>query len=679
MLIAILIGVTLTMPASAKSSTDRKPAPRVFYVARNGNDSWRGTIPAPNAEGTNGPFATLTRARDAVRALKKRQGGLKQPVMVYVREGTYFLSEPLVLTAEDSGTRACPVTYAAYENEKPVLSGGQRITGWKKARVNGKDAWTARLPMSKKGEWYFHQLFVNDERRPRTRLPGEGFFRVAGLVDVAPDAPWNQGQDRFQFAYDDLKPWKNLNDVEIVTLSLWVESRMPIASVDPDKRLVALAKKSVFHLKDDHGTAGARYYVENVFEALDTPGQWYLDKPTGTLYYLPKQGESPRRCRIIAPRLQQVICFEGDAEKNQWVEQVRLQGLSFMHSEWQLPPQSAGASQAAVIVPGAIYWQGARNCTLRDCTIAHIGNYAVELAGGCERNTIAQNAMHDLGAGGVKVGHGTKRTTVRDNDIGDAGHIFHSAVGVWVGNSGHNQVIYNHIHDLYYTGISVGWTWGYGPSEAVNNRIEYNHIHHVGRGMLSDLGGIYTLGVSPGTVLAHNLIHDSWSNTYGGWGIYLDEGSSHILVENNIVLRTKTGGFHQHYGRENIIRNNIFAFGKEVQITRTREEDHISFFFQRNIVYFNEGPLLGSNWKNGQYWLDSNLYFDASGSPITFAGKSLEEWQASGQDVHSLIADPKFKDPACGDFSLAPDSPAFSLGFQPIDLSRVGPRPGRER
>ena len=660
--------------ASVQSSPVLKK-PVVFYAAPAGNDLWSGKRATPNSDKTDGPFRTVARARDAIRALRREPGGLRQPVTVYIRAGTYFLDEPIVFTPEDSGTLECPITYAAYKREKPVLSGGAEITGWKRGEIHGRKAWVATIPAAKEGSWYFRQLFVNDERRPRPRLPKGGFNRVVGLIDAPTDAPWHQGQDRFQFAGEDIQPWRNLEDVDVVALTLWVEARMPIAAVDPDKRIVTFAKKSVFHLKDDFSGGGARYYVENVFEALDTPGQWYLNREASVLYYLPNPGEQMRKCRFVAPRLEQVMRLEGDPQNQHWVEHIRFEGLSFMHTEWTLPADKSGSSQAAVIVPGAIYLRGARNCNLHECTVAHIGNYAVEIAEGCADNSITCCDMHDLGAGGLKVGPGSARTIVSDNEIGDGGHIFHSAVGVWIGNSGHNQVIHNHIHDLYYTGVSVGWTWGYGPSEAVANRIEHNHIHHVGRGWLSDLGGIYTLGVSPGTVLRYNLIHDSFSATYGGWGIYLDEGSTDIVVENNVVFRTKSGGFHQHYGRENIIRNNIFAFAKETQIVRSREEDHRSFTLERNIIYWNEGVLLGSNWKNGNFLLDRNLYWNAGGEPVTFPGKSLDEWQASGQDVHSIIADPKFVDPGKGNFTLGPDSPAMALGFQPIDMSNVGPRP----
>ena len=237
------------------------------------------------------------------------------------------------------------------------------------------------------------------------------------------------------------------------------------------------------------------------------------------------------------------------------------------------------------------------------------------------------------------------------------------------------MIVHNLIHDFYYTAISIGWTWGYGPALATGNRIEWNHVHHVGAlsdgdgPILSDMGGIYTLGNQRGTVIRNNLFHDIAGIRYGGWGIYFDEGTTGILAENNIVYRTTHGGFHQHYGKDNIVRNNIFAFGRDAQLQRTRAEPHPSFTFERNIVYWDTGNLLAGNWDGDQYTAASNLLWRTDEKPM--------ELPAAFQAGHSLIADPLFVAPANGDFSLRPESSAFGLGFKPIDISQVGPRKPR--
>ena len=223
-----------------------------------------------------------------------------------------------------------------------------------------------------------------------------------------------------------------------------------------------------------------------------------------------------------------------------------------------------------------------------------------------------------------------------------------------------------------------GFKWGYGPTAAHDNRIEFNNLYNIGRGMLGDMACIYSLGIQPGTVERNNLCHDVTRYAYGGWGIYTDEGSSQIVIENNIVYRTQDAGFYQNYGRENIVRNNIFALGQEAQLQRRRQEAHLSFTFEHNIVYWNQGKLFQDIWKKGplfyddQLHLDYNLYWQASGQPIQFVKESLAEWQKRGQDVHSLVADPLFVDPEHGDFTLKPGSPAAKIGFQPIDMSQMG-------
>jgi parallel beta-helix repeat protein len=195
--------------------------------------------------------------------------------------------------------------------------------------------------------------------------------------------------------------------------------------------------------------------------------------------------------------------------------------------------------------------------------------------------------------------------------------------------------------------------------------------------MLSDMGGIYTLGVQSGTVIRNNLIHDVWAFTYGGWGIYLDEGSSDILAEDNIVYHCKSAGFHQNYGQDNIMRNNIFAFNHDYELMRTRSEPHKSYTFEANIIYFDQGGLLGSNWtskwQGGEYAFRNNLYYDKRGPQISFAGKSLSEWQSSGMDKNSTIANPLFVDADNYNFHLRDGSPALKMGFHQIDTSRIGP------
>lgn len=673
--LAMILCCLLAAEVSASPAAD-------FYVAKNGNDAWSGRLAVPNRQRTDGPFATLARAQQAVRELR-RKGNLTRPIVVMVRKGVHYLNEPLVFTPEDSGTAQSPTVYAAYPGEKPILSGGVVLSGWK---VNAQGHWEVNLPKVASGEWNFIQLWVNGERRYRPRLPQNGYFTIAETVQPPAGKP---GYDRFRFHEGDLREdWYNLQDVEVVAVQQWTMARLRIAQVDTASRTVIFTGTTSHRKYWSALQQGHRYLVENVREALSEPGEWYLDRRTGTLTYIPKPGETPNKALVIAPNLNRLVDLRGDVAGKRWVQYLTFRGLTFAHTNWVTPPQGYSFAQAEVALGGTVSAQGARDCTFEDCRVTHVGEYAFDFGQGCKRNRVERCEMTDLGAGGIKIGtmnippdedQVVSHHVVRDNLIAHGGRLHPAAVGVWIGQSPYNTIEHNEICDLYYTGVSVGWTWGYGQALAHHNTVAYNHIHHIGQGVLSDMGGIYTLGFHDGTVLHHNRIHDVQSLTYGGWGIYFDEGTTHIRAENNVVYRTKTGGFHQHYGRENRVVNNIFAYAREGQIQRTRPEPHLSFTFERNIVIWKEGPLLHGNWGDEQYKLDYNLYWHEGGGEVRFANWSLDEWRARGQDVHSLIADPLFVNPEKGDFRLRSGSPALKLGFKPIDLSRTGRLTNRRR
>ncbi len=650
-----------------------------FYVATGGNDAWSGRLPEPNDAGTDGPFASIPRAQEAVRKLGA-SGESAKPVTVRVR-GVHRLSEPIVLTPEDSGTAECPVTYTAYPGEKPVLSGGRVITGWKKGDGG---LWTLQIPEVKSGRWYFRQLFVDGRRARRARSPNEGYFHVESLVDPKPNARWNEGVDRFRFKPGEIRPWNDLHNVEVVVFHSWNTSRVRIAEVDEASHVVRFTGPTIFRpLAWD---PEQRYYVENARELLDAPGEWYLDRQSGTLSYWPREGEEMGRAEVVAPLLRELLRFDGDADAGKLVEHVHVVGLSFRHADWSLPDAGYGDPQAAVSVPAVVTANGARRCEVRRCEISNVGTYGLWLKRGCKECRIEENQIHDLGAGGVRIGEAKMAATdeaessdnvLHNNYIHDGGQVYAAGVGLWLAQSSGNMISHNEIHSFDYSGMSTGWNWSDVPTRTLHNRIEKNRVHHVVRGVLSDAGGIYSLGTQTGTVVRNNVFHDIWP--YAGrpamaWGIYLDQGSNGLTVENNLVYHTLTGGIMNTGTSGNVVRNNIFALSALDAAWRYSWRKEPSSIVERNIFYLTQGELFHADGGRDDLrskW-DRNLYWRTDGRELEFYGEPFADWQAKGVDGNSRVADPKFVDPAGFDFRLQPDSPAVELGFEPIDFDDCG-------
>jgi hypothetical protein len=651
-----------------------------------------------NATGSDGPFRTVSRAQRAVRE-RLASGRPDTPIRVAIRGGVYFLESPLVFGPEDSGlpegmrafpkgATAVPVIYAAYPGEEPVVSGGRVIAGWREEKLRGRAVWIAEIPEVKSGAWHFRQLFVNGARRMRPRLPKSGFHWIAELVGARFNGTYQEtvmhGADRFHYADGDLHRWHKLGDVEINVISTWDPIQVRIKDLDEENHLVVLDRNSERRMSDDFDRAGGPYYVENVFEALDEPGQWYLDRGAGKLYYLPLPGEEMNTTEVIAPYLPEIMRLEGHGASEARVQSLRFEGITFSHNEWPVPPDMATFHQAASKVPGAVVLRNATQCYFDRCTFEHLGDYALDLAEDCSDVQIVGCDMHDLGAGGVKMRDGCRRNLVSDCEIGPGGLLFLPAVGVHVANCNGCRIIHNHIHHFYQTGISTGWTWGYyDQGGAYGNIVEYNHIHDLGQKMLSDIGGIYNLGVATGTRIRYNVIHDVSCRKYGALGIYLDEGSTDVLVEGNLVYRCEDG--LSEGGQRNTFRHNIIALNRQSQLrfyTVSPWKGEKALTFENNIVYWEGADLLYTGKESGPNWsftqentnLRGNLYFSANGGQVRFRDWSFGQWQELGQDQTSLIADPLFVDATAGDFRLRPSSPAFSLGFEEPDLTTVGPR-----
>lgn len=665
--------------------TSEVPRATTIYMAPNGADTNSGTLEKP--------LASLTGARDFIRKL-----GTKDSVWVKIAPGDYYMNAPLELTAAD----ASPIVFEGM-GDQVTFYGGVPVRNWE--RVNDH-LWRAAVPPPYSGNIPVEQLFINGKRATRARMPNTGFFQV----EVVEETVLDKGNGRLpEFAIQKVR----LNPTDIVLLKnespedikqavitfyhKWDVTRKYIDHFDVDSSMVFIRGKGMqpWNRLD----AVTKFKIENVKSALDAPGEW-LWKEDGFVYYIPREGESIASISAHVPLTDKFITINGDPSNP--VRNKAFKNIHFKVAGYHMPNQGIDPLQAAATVDASIMVDYADNILFDHCEVAHTGLYGIWFRRQCTNSRITHSYLHDLGAGGVKIGDFlyhkeegdvSAKNLVHNSIIRDGGHLFPSAVGVIIFHSRNNEISHNEIADFKYSGVSVGWMWGYAAtgvvtqipdenghpewtegnfkSPATANEIGYNHIHHLGWGELSDMGGVYVLSEAIGTRVHHNVIHHIYSDTYGGWGLYTDEGATKVLMENNLVYACKNSGFHQHYGKENVIRNNIFAFNLKGQVQFTRVEEHQSFEFTQNIVYTNSGEMLLGNFKEANIKMDKNCYWDAGKAEPLFQNMPFSEWEKR-KDKNSLLADPGFVDALNYDFRLKSQSVARRIGFKPFDYSKAG-------
>jgi hypothetical protein len=541
-----------------------------FYVAPGGDDGADGSEAAP--------FKTIARAQQAVRQhLKERD--YKGDVSVVI-SGRHFLSEPLVFTPEDTAKDDSVVAYQSHETDRAVLSGGRTIGGWKQ---NGQQ-WQAEIAEAKSAGWRFRELFVGGQRRPRARTPTEGYFRV---VKAGPD-----NRTSFFYKAGDLRRWSKLHAAELVFLHDWSVSRVGIANIDEASRSVHLVSpvgRSSPHFAMTNFESRPRYAIENAPELLDSPGEWYLDAESGVLTYWPVANEELSKVEVIAPVATGLITVRGDESNARPVRNLRFEGLTLSHCAWSLPPGGYAESQAthhaerhgdpnspSAFIPAAVTFDAAENCAVERCRLEHLGGTAVWFRRACRNNRVAHSVIRDVAANGVNVGEAqvdvpsaeavaagralspvSQGNAITHCRVTRCGALYYGAVGVWVGMAKATEISSNEIRNLPYTGVSVGWNWSPAKTVCEGNLIASNHIHHVMQ-LLSDGAGIYTLGRQPGTVLRGNIIHDVPINSGRAEsnGMFIDEGSTELLIESNVIYNTARSPIRFHQAGKNTLRNN---------------------------------------------------------------------------------------------------------------------------
>jgi hypothetical protein len=679
--ILIVLGLSLLVNEVGLGSTG-------IYVSASGKDQWSGRLSLPNGDSSDGPFATLHRARDAIRQLKTSKGLPQGGVTVWIAAGMYNLEQGLELTAEDSGDAGKLIVYRAAAEGQVRITGGKTVTGWRKvedpAVLDRLDA-AARgnvLQADLKAQGVIEygslrsrgfarstvpaalELFLKDQPMTLARWPNAAFVKITGYAEpMGDDHGGTMGKLTAGFNYEGSRPerWADSNDIWIHGYWAydWANSYEHIASLDKQKRLI---KTSPPHGNYGFRT-GQRFYFLNILEELDEPGEWYLDRKTGILYFWPP---APLGTGDVT-----VSLAESPLIRMNKASHVQIRGLTL----------ECGRADGVQITGGT-------GNLIADCMIRDMGNSAVTVEGGTSHG-VANCVIYETGDGGISLTGGDRKTLTPANHYARNNHIHH--VARWsrcyapaismtgVGIQASNNLIHDHPHCAILF-------WGN------EHTIELNEIHHVCL-ETGDVGAIYTGRdyTFRGNVIRHNFIHHTGGVGMGSMGIYMDDCVSGTQIYGNVLWRLHRAVFLGG-GRDFKVENNIFIDCDPAVELDGRGLSKSPVW--HDMVYKTMKQRLEDvNWRQPPYQTrypelaDLEPYYAKDdgvppgnvlvarnicvGSELLKLTWGAKEGMAESKD-NLVNTDPLFIDPAKGDFRLKPDSPAYKLGFKPIPFEKIG-------
>jgi len=718
----LLVILPQTAVAKTPEATDA-----AFYVAANGDDNNPGT--------KHKPFATLSKARDAVRRFKLTA---KEPVRVLVRAGTYYLAEPLVFGPADSGSAAAPITYAAYPGERVTISGGRKLEcKWKRYKDG---IMMCRLPAVQRGEMGFTQLFVNGKRQHLARWPDydnsepgrSGYIlpkdSIGGsVIDPNPDENEDMTHNSvpprgiiFDPATFSKKRWANPQEavIHIFQAQHWGNLQWTVKAVDYENRYIWFGRGgrqigAKWAVRPTNIDDSSQFYIENVFEELDAPGEWYLDSKKATLYYKPAEGVDLADALVEVAVLKQLVRFVGDQYEP--VRHITLEGFRIAHTastfldRYWIP----SGSDWSIHRGGTVFFEGARDCAVKDCWFDAVGGNAVfmndynrnNVVAGCKFTETGDSAICFVGT--LEFTNGTFRSfpyecQAVNNLIHDCGVFGKQIAGVYISRAKRITAGHNLIYNMPRAGICIGdGTWG-------GHIIEFNHMYdcvretgdhgpfnswgreaywclthsHSERSFTSPhpAGRVKVWAQEP-TVVRNNYLHGI-EGYNGGYrqGLDFDDGTSNYHIYNNVcrdmAISIREGDYRTV--ENNIIINPVVPFGVHVGYTDNHD------IIRRNIIvtdgdlyYMNDAPVQGSyvsELNHNVYYHPSPGWGDRNVITVRPRGEKVQkytlgQWRKLGYDTDSIVADPRFVDLENDDFRLRPDSPAPAIGFKNFDMS----------